>query len=414
MSTSSTSTYPRIAIIGGGPGGLTLARILQVNGVRATIYERETLENPRIQGGSLDLHVESGIAALRAAGLFEDFKKLIRQGSQQTRIFDTDGKMHLNLDGPRGPPDDDNLGRPEIDRPVLRNLLLNSLDKDTVKWGHDLQTVLPNEGSGGFRLAFKDGREETADLVIGADGAWSKIRPLLTPAKPVYSGTTMIELRISDIDARYPELSALAGQGTVFILSSDGKAIFPQRNGDGSVRVYASLHAEEQWLDSQHAILGKEGPAAALEAIAALFPGWSSTVLDLIRNSDQDKITPRRIFQLPLPFNPWTTKPGLTVLGDAAHLMSPFAGEGVNLAMIDATDLAKAIVGVTAQPGASADALTDALRGYEEVMLKRSEEMAIESARNMDLIFGQDALKNFLGFFARFGLVPEGEEKPEP
>lgn len=120
--TSTDPDSPRIAIIGGGPGGLTLARILQRNGVQAKIYERESLENPRVQGGSLDLHGESGLAALRAAGLFEDFKKLVRPSSEQTRVFDKHGKLHLDENDDKGPLTDDSTytGRPEIDRYVFR------------------------------------------------------------------------------------------------------------------------------------------------------------------------------------------------------------------------------------------------------------------------------------------------------
>ena len=130
---SSASTPLRIAIIGGGPGGLTLARILQTHGIRATIFEQESSANARSQGGSLDLHPESGLKALRTAGLFDEFMKHARYEGQQTRVIDKHGVVHLDEEGPMGPPEEEgenDQGRPEIDRffSVLSDFsLLNTL-----------------------------------------------------------------------------------------------------------------------------------------------------------------------------------------------------------------------------------------------------------------------------------------------
>lgn len=213
---SAESNQLRIAIIGGGPGGLTLARILQRNGVQVKIYERESLEDPRAQGGSLDLHGDTGLAALRAAGLFEDFKKLVRPSCEQLRVLDKRGNVHLDLNDEKAPLTDDPnyMGRPEIDRyvslhdsifdyvfslilrialysPALRNLILKSLEKGTVEWSCHLESVVPNPAGRGHQLIFKNGRKEIADLVVGADGAWSRVRTILTPAEPVYTGISV-------------------------------------------------------------------------------------------------------------------------------------------------------------------------------------------------------------------------------
>lgn len=109
----------RIAIIGAGPGGLTLARILQKHGVRATVYERESSPNVRSQGGSLDLHQESGLQALKEADLFSAFLKFARYEDQQMRVLDKNGVVHLDEDGMGPPPEEGgDQGRPEIDRSV--------------------------------------------------------------------------------------------------------------------------------------------------------------------------------------------------------------------------------------------------------------------------------------------------------
>jgi 2-polyprenyl-6-methoxyphenol hydroxylase-like FAD-dependent oxidoreductase len=122
----------RIAIIGAGPGGLTLARILQLKGVEVKIYEREASIDVRSQGGTLDLHMESGQYALKTANLFDKFQALCRPEGQDTRIVDKSGKVHYEEVS-----NENNYGRPEIDRGDLRQLLLESLKANTIAQGHN-------------------------------------------------------------------------------------------------------------------------------------------------------------------------------------------------------------------------------------------------------------------------------------
>jgi 2-polyprenyl-6-methoxyphenol hydroxylase-like FAD-dependent oxidoreductase len=119
----------RIAVVGGGPGGLTCARILQRHGLAVTVYDRENGPDARDQGGTLDLHAEDGQVALREAGLLEDFFRLARPEGQEMRELDTAGKIlrhHV--------PEPDERFKPEIDRGQLRDLLLGSLQPGTVRW----------------------------------------------------------------------------------------------------------------------------------------------------------------------------------------------------------------------------------------------------------------------------------------
>ncbi|MFE5540301.1 FAD-dependent oxidoreductase [Streptomyces sp. NPDC056492] len=192
----STSTPPRIAIIGAGPGGLTCARILQRHGVLATVYDRDASPSARDQGGTLDMHPGSGRKALREAGLLDEFTALARPEGRQMRLvgrdgqvlFDAappaadgevDGEVEGEVDGGAGAVD----GNPEIDRGQLRDLLLNSLHPGTVRWSHKLAHVEPLT-VGVHRLHFADGATADADLVIGADGAWSTVRRRLSGAAP--------------------------------------------------------------------------------------------------------------------------------------------------------------------------------------------------------------------------------------
>lgn len=280
----------------------------------------------------------------------------------------------------------------------LRQILLNSLEPNSIKWGYNLSKTT-KYSPGAYKLEFDNGQEEIVDFVVGADGAWSRLRALLSPSKPIYIGITFLDLNISAIES-YPELSELVGQGLIFIMSN-GKGILAQRNSGGRVRVYVALRVDENWLENESGI-NIDNLDAARTSIADLFSGWHSSALDLIRHCDA--ITPRKIYALPVSHK-WETQSGITLLGDAAHLMSPFAGEGVNLAMIDAHDLAFALVEASAS-----GSLADLVKAYEEKMLERSKVAAQESVDNMEIMFSETTPKPFVDLIARHGGPPTQEK----
>jgi hypothetical protein len=182
-------------IVGAGPAGLALARILQMHGCAVRVFEAYTSTRVRDQGGTLDLHEDTGQRALQMAGLTEAFRAHARFDDQESRLIDTATAEVLFEEIPA--PGEDN--RPEIDRKALRDLLLAALDPDTVTWGAKLQDVI-TEAYGRHRLRCSDWTSEPFDLVIGADGAWSKVRAALSPVTPVYTGITFVELWIDDVD----------------------------------------------------------------------------------------------------------------------------------------------------------------------------------------------------------------------
>ena len=97
-------------------------------------------------------------------------------------------------------------------------MLLESLPADTIRWGHKVQTVT-SVGGGRHRLTFADGSTVTTDVLVGADGAWSKVRPLLSDAKPVYTGTSMIETYLFDGDIRHKASAEAVGGGTLLAVA---------------------------------------------------------------------------------------------------------------------------------------------------------------------------------------------------
>ncbi|MGW1784813.1 FAD-dependent oxidoreductase [Streptomyces sp. NPDC002143] len=358
-----------IAIVGGGLGGLTLARVLHVHGIEAAVFDLEASAHARTQGGMLDIHEESGQAALHEARLYEDFRAKVHPGGEALRILDQHARVLLDRVDETG-------DRPEIDRGDLRDLLLNSLPDTTVRWGAKVNAARPLD-HGRHEVALADGSTFTTDLLIGADGAWSRIRPLLSSATPSYTGISFVEMDILDADTRHPECAKLVGSGNFWALG-ERKGLLVHRETDGSLHVYTALSIAEDGL----AAIDFSNDETAKTALLEHFAGWAPELHALITESDS-RLVPRLINMLPMGHR-WERVPGVTLLGDAAHLMSPFAGEGANLAMADGADLGRCLA---EHPGDTEAALA----AYEPVMFSRAAEKARMSADSLTAMFHEDA-----------------------
>lgn len=358
-----------VTIVGAGLGGLTLARVLHLNGIAATVYEADPSPEARSQGGQLDIHEHNGQVALEVAGLLDEFHAIIHEGGQASRVLDLNGNILFEE------PDHGTGGRPEVLRGDLRRILLESLPPETVKWGKKLSSV-QTLGDGRHELIFADGSNVHSERLVGADGAWSKVRPLLSAAKPDYVGATFIETYLYNADNRHPVAAAAVGSGGLFV-PTPGKGIFAHREAGGVLHSYIQLHCTAEWV----AGIDFSDSATALAQVAAEFDGWSPALTALITDADTAPF-PRMIHALPDEHR-WDRIAGVTLLGDAAHLMAP-SGEGANLAMLDGAELAKAIA---SHPGD----IEAALAVYEEAMFSRSAAEASDARQILDLCLGESA-----------------------
>jgi 2-polyprenyl-6-methoxyphenol hydroxylase-like FAD-dependent oxidoreductase len=402
---------PRIAIIGAGPAGLTLGALLHKHAIPFTIFElrqKPTAEELSKPSGMLDLHEGSGLAAIRECGLYDEFLKHTGDCAETQRVADKDGTiLYSDDDDGNNRPSD----RPEISRHALLAIIATKVPENCIKWGHKLLSARITGVRAETELDFGPHGKHTFDLVIGADGAWSAVRALLTDVIPHYAGIQNITLTIENISTRYPRLVALIGRGS-FLSLGLRHAVITHRGPRDSARVYVFLTAEEGFsgegkrvasvtkeeLLSNEALLGRFGDS--VKELVAVGVACDESV-----GRADGAVEVKPLYMLPIGAA-WEHKPGVTIVGDAAHLMCPWAGEGVNLAMCDALLLAKVIVEVWEDGldvGQFQAALDPLLRQFEEDMVTRAKEKAEETVNNGQMMFGEDGANGMASFFLSMG-----------
>ncbi|AVH73275.1 FAD-dependent oxidoreductase [Nostoc sp. 'Lobaria pulmonaria (5183) cyanobiont'] len=362
-----------VAIVGAGPAGLTLARLLQMRGFSVRVFERDDSPTSRMQGGSLDLRPNSGQRAIRQAGLGHAFEQASRSEAKSFKMLDWQGEVRTEVEAES---QEDN--GPEIDRGELRRLLLDSVSPGTITWGHVAKDVLPETG-GRWRLEFKEQASVTADLIVGADGIGSRVRPYLTPIRPQYFGLTMLAAVIRKELWRDSELSELLGEGSMLV-SGGGQTIWVQRCAHDLIRLYFSMAIAEDWPKSQGFTL--DDTKAVLKFVTAAYHDWSPNLITMMTQVE-GSFERWPLYVMP-PDHRWTTQPGLTMVGDASHVMPPFTGKGVNLALLDALELADSLM---VDPAAS---VTAAVETFETRMQERTQQEISECLDRGREIYGID------------------------
>lgn len=376
----------QIAIIGGGPGGLTLANLLHQKGLNVRVYERDENKNARVQGATLDLHEESGLEALKRAGLMDAFYANYRPDAGKMRLITKNLEIKLDDHDDVCESTDVTDLRPEIDRGPLRKILLSSLHEETVVW--DSHFVSLEAEKDGWRIYFKNGSSAYADLVIAADGANSKIRAAVTDIRPVYSGISIIEGNIYAAAKNAPKLWEILKGGKVFAFGDD-QSIILSAKGDGSMSFYTGCKVPENWVTDSN--IDFSDKHSVHNWFKEAFGSWEPTWQELFE-SDELWFVPRPQYHYPLD-QYWEARSNITLLGDAAHRMPPYAGEGVNMAMQDAFELCDCLT------NSQFTDLKSAIAAFEKQMLQRASEVTRMTLDSTEMLHSGDPIKSMMELF---------------
>jgi hypothetical protein len=284
----------------------------------------------------LDLHKRSGQLALSKAGLLDVFKKHMMVDATEFYLRDSEkGEVHMyhTEEGKEDPE------RPEIDRGVLRRILLDALSPDTVKWGKklvDVELALPASHSDSssqskFNLIFADGTTSSSDgpfdVLVGADGTWSRVRRsdnlYLNPLSPPYCGIICLWTSISNVDERFPRISKYVGNGSCLTTNLETtQCMMAQKNGDGSIKTFVYIPADEDWKEkvgvdwpevedgTGRGVRGRRPGSVkvALEEVAEkIMPDWNEEAKGLLTHCDEEEFAIRPLYQFP-PGHRWEKK----------------------------------------------------------------------------------------------------------
>jgi tetracycline resistance monooxygenase len=350
----------KVAIIGAGPVGLTMGRLLQQQGIDVKVYERDKDPQVRIWGGTLDLHKDSGQEALQKAGLLENYYTMsLPMG---VVLANAQGDV-LAVKSPQ-------YDNPEINRNSLRKLLLDSLKGDTVVWNRKLTSLSTHEGR--WVLHFGNQATATADLVIGANGGMSKVRAYVTDTRIEETGTSIIQGDVPQPETRCPDFYRLCN-GNRLMTAHQGNLLVANPDNNGALTYGVIFKRPEEWLD--HDELDFKNVGHVIRFLADRLSSWHECYQKLFRATSF--FVGLSIRKLPLD-KPWKSNRSLpiTLIGDAAHVMPPFAGQGVNIGLVDALRLSENLM------NNKFDTIEAAISDYEQSMFAYAKEAQSASSKN--------------------------------
>lgn len=319
----------KVAIIGAGPVGLTMARLLQQQDVKVTVYERDTNPEARIWGGTLDLHKTSGQLALKKASLLEQYFKLALP--MGVHFADTDG----NITATRKITPENQFDNPEINRNALRKMLLESLEEGTVIWNRKFTGLEARDGQ--WHISFENQPDAIADMVIGANGGMSAIRQYVADTGIEDTGTFIIQGDIAEPEINCPEFFKLC-EGNRLMVAYKGNMLVANPFNNGQLSYGVIFKKPDEWTNGSPIDFTDNDVVCTY--LNERFFDWGNIYKQLFRSTTFFVgLTTRK---LPLGESWNSNRPlPITLIGDAAHLMPPFAGQGVNTGLMDALVLSE-------------------------------------------------------------------------
>jgi tetracycline resistance monooxygenase len=354
----------KVAIIGGGPVGLTMAKLLQQNNIDITVYERDFDPQARIWGGTLDLHKSSGQEAMKKAGLLQTYYDL----ALPMGINFAD--EHGNILSTRNPTPENQFDNPEINRNALRKMLLDSLKSDTVIWDRKLTGL--EEQNGKWILDFENKPSSTADFVIIANGGTSKSRKFVSDSEVEETGTFIIQGDVHQPETNCPEFFQLCN-GNRLMTAYQGNLLVANPFNNGALSYGIIFKKPEEWNNTKG--IDFQNTESVIEFLLSRLLNWDEKYKDLIRSTTFFVGLPIRKFPLDKPWKSNRPLP-ITLIGDTAHLMPPFAGQGVNIGLMDTLILSNNLT------DGKFETIQTAIDDYEQKMFVYATEAQEDSSNN--------------------------------